>query len=725
MNRIFKRSFITFKLVILIAVIIVGVNVDARAATSNGSYAWSPPTTSTNTSGPASAPANDTAFNPLGYSYSYFAQGTEVYAVRNVADADGPAGSFKWAFNLNSAGFGTPTPVTLPVTLSNGQEVVFITGEDGNLYKINAVDTTTLFVNLQETGCATDKLAATIAVQLYNLSNATFKAAIDAVPGHSGDDLVFVITRYDHEFPFCLTSANRIYALWASDLSLKWVYNLTGAIVMGPGVGCVVEIDQNTLFCGTNQVASTDSSLWALNTSTTLISGSARWAVNAGSIQVRPTLAVTTFGTRVYVGTDDGSIKAYDAANGTFLWTGGVATIAPFAMAHAPAMFKDNLLVVDSAGNLNAIQDLGSSGTLLWSMGASADGTVRFSSAPVVVESLGKAYVGRNDGTIQEIDLATVQAGDVVVVNSGAVVYDPSLDIEGGASDFNRLVVVADAIPGLVGGVGQVTRLIIPFNAASVTAPVTTGTNVTVDLGSQVDITFSSVSSGGTATALLVLPGSVPAPPTNFQIVGGTSYDITTDAGFTGNVQVCIGYDPATITVAEQLLRLLHYSGGTWTDITSSVDTVNKKVCGLTSSLSIFAVFEPVPFSTISAKLRTFAGPPPSFDLNASFTLGVTSDGIDPLVELVALQVGTYSATIPAGSFKQLKNGSKQNTYAFSGVIDGVTLSIQIVPPSVTGDGWSFKASGIPVNLTGLSNPVTVVITIGNDSGTTGVNANF
>jgi len=126
-------------------------------------------------------------------------------------------------------------------------------------------------------------------------------------------------------------------------------------------------------------------------------------------------------------------------------------------------------------------------------------------------------------------------------------------------------------------------------------APVTTGTNVAVDLGPQVDLTFSSVSSSGTATAVLILPGSVPPPPTNFAILGGTSYDITTDATFSGNVEVCISYDPTKITVPEQQLRLYHYSGGAWTDITLlPVDTVDKKVCGLTSSFSIFAVAEPI-----------------------------------------------------------------------------------------------------------------------------------
>lgn len=246
----------------------------------------------------------------------------------------------------------------------------------------------------------------------------------------------------------------------------------------------------------------------------------------------------------------------------------------------------------------------------------------------------------------------------------------------------------------------------------------------TVDLG-PITLTFSSINSAGTVTAFFVSPNT---PPENFIIVGGTSYNITTDVISSGTVTVtvCIGYDPAKITVPEQQLRLYHYSGG-WTDITQFVDTVNNKVCGLTSSFSIFAVAEPtsVPFSALSDKLRIHAGPPPSFDLNASFTLSGSSNGIDPIADLVALQVGTYSVTIPAGSFQQLKSGSKKGTYVFSGVINGVTLSIQMVPPNVTGDGWNFKASATPVDLSGLSNPVTVIITIGDDSGTTAVNAIF
>jgi hypothetical protein len=131
------------------------------------------------------------------------------------------------------------------------------------------------------------------------------------------------------------------------------------------------------------------------------------------------------------------------------------------------------------------------------------------------------------------------------------------------------------------------------INLGMIASTVATGQNVQVAIDSGIGFIFSSVTSSGTVTATLVLPGSLPAPA-NFVILGGMSYDITTDASFSGQVEVCIGYDPTKITVSEQQLRLFHYSGGTWTDITSSVDTVAKKVCGITSSLSAFAIAQPV-----------------------------------------------------------------------------------------------------------------------------------
>jgi 6-phosphogluconolactonase (cycloisomerase 2 family) len=125
------------------------------------------------------------------------------------------------------------------------------------------------------------------------------------------------------------------------------------------------------------------------------------------------------------------------------------------------------------------------------------------------------------------------------------------------------------------------------------------------------------------------------------------------------------------------------------------------------------------PFASSSAKLEISARPPSSFDLNESFTLGKNSNGINPVTENVTLKIGSFSVTIPAGSFTKNPNGR----FAFQGAINGVSLQVQIVP--LGNNSFTFKAEGAGANLTGLTNPVTVVLTIGNDSGSTTTTAQF
>jgi hypothetical protein len=126
-----------------------------------------------------------------------------------------------------------------------------------------------------------------------------------------------------------------------------------------------------------------------------------------------------------------------------------------------------------------------------------------------------------------------------------------------------------------------------------------------------------------------------------------------------------------------------------------------------------------VPFASSFAKLEITAGPPPGFDLNESFTLGANSNGIDPVTENVTLQIGTFSVTIPAESFKLNPNGS----FAFQGVINGVNMQVLIIP--LGNNIFTFNAQGTGVDLTGLTNPVTVVLTIADDRGRTAVTAQF
>ena len=109
------------------------------------------------------------------------------------------------------------------------------------------------------------------------------------------------------------------------------------------------------------------------------------------------------------------------------------------------------------------------------------------------------------------------------------------------------------------------------------------------------------------------------------------------------------------------------------------------------------------------------SGYPPSaanFSLTASFTTTAT---IDPVANAVVLQIGAYSVSIPAGSFKQLQSGSKSGSWVYSGVINGVNLQIQLVNSG--GGSYQLKAMGGTVNV-GTQTPIPVELTIGNFLGT-------
>ncbi len=128
-----------------------------------------------------------------------------------------------------------------------------------------------------------------------------------------------------------------------------------------------------------------------------------------------------------------------------------------------------------------------------------------------------------------------------------------------------------------------------------------------------------------------------------------------------------------------------------------------------------------VPFSSLSATLVITGGRHPAFALNAFFGLGAGSTGINPPAQPVTLHVGPYAATIPAGSFRQLASAKGVTVWAFSGTIDNVSLALDIL--SFGGNSYQFGAAAKPVNLTGVSNPVAVSLSIGNNEGSTSVNA--
>ena len=82
------------------------------------------------------------------------------------------------------------------------------------------------------------------------------------------------------------------------------------------------------------------------------------------------------------------------------------------------------------------------------------------------------------------------------------------------------------------------------------------------------------------------------APPSGHSM-GRTPvwYDIATTANFTGAATVCLDYDEANYS-SELRLRLFHYNGSGWNNITTSLDTTANIICGNTTSFSPFIIAE-------------------------------------------------------------------------------------------------------------------------------------
>lgn len=118
---------------------------------------------------------------------------------------------------------------------------------------------------------------------------------------------------------------------------------------------------------------------------------------------------------------------------------------------------------------------------------------------------------------------------------------------------------------------------VAPVDAQTGTAPVV--------------LTFDLVTSGGTTTVSTLSSG--PALPSGFELgTSGQFYELSTDATFVGEIEVCFAYDESDF-VDESHILLWHHDGMEWVDVTTSLDVVGNVICGEVSSLSPFAVLQP------------------------------------------------------------------------------------------------------------------------------------
>ncbi len=118
------------------------------------------------------------------------------------------------------------------------------------------------------------------------------------------------------------------------------------------------------------------------------------------------------------------------------------------------------------------------------------------------------------------------------------------------------------------------------------------GEGVISNPGAGVEMTFDNVGTSGNTVVTYGTAG--PEANSNFQIIPSGLpgyYNISTEADFTGNIELCINYDDAGLTPENEAgLTLQHYNIDDWFDITISLDTSANQICGSTSSLSPFVL---------------------------------------------------------------------------------------------------------------------------------------
>jgi YVTN family beta-propeller protein len=205
------------------------------------------------------------------------------------------------------------------------------------------------------------------------------------------------------------------------------------------------------------------------------------------------------------------------------------------------------------------------------------------------------------------------------------------------------------------------------------------------------------------------------------RIAGGHLPNVSVIATATNTVigTIPVGLEPLGVAVTPDGSKVYVANSGdsNVSVIATATDTVVGSPIAVGNAPVAFGLFiqpSSIPFSIFAAQLTVYPVQA-QFAINASFTLGATSNGINPPTEPVTLQIGGFTVTIPPRSFVP---SGQPGYWTFVGVINGENLTVMI--KQRTGNNYIFGIIAKNVQLS-VTNPVTVTLTIGNDKGSTSV----
>jgi len=203
---------------------------------------------------------------------------------------------------------------------------------------------------------------------------------------------------------------------------------------------------------------------------------------------------------------------------------------------------------------------------------------------------------------------------------------------------------------------------------------------VALDDGSgntPVSVTFDSVTASGTTSLTVFSEFSEPIP-SGFQLgLPAAYFDISTTASYTAPITVCVSYAGMSFSY-EGGIQLWHYDSSIpgWDPITTEIRPAPvEQVCGVTNSLSPFAIVEPLPTFTgffqpvdndALNRAKAGAGVPVKFSLGANFGLAIFADGYPSVTQIACpgTTVDVIEQTVTVGSSHLVYDATK-NQYVY------------------------------------------------------------
>jgi outer membrane protein assembly factor BamB len=319
---------------------------------------------------------------------------------RGAGGGDWPQGPPAWTPLAVNAPSQSRPPVVPTTAVPGATRVVFMGAQDGRVYAVNALTGAPLW---QSPGLGMVQAAPAGIFQQFG----------------GAYDYILIGTRNS-------AADNKFYALRVSDgVPVGAAFdNGGGANGIGiiSGMASVDYPNRRVYFASRARAGGSSNTLWCLNL--TAAGVSLAWARALGNIDGSPVLR----GGRVYVGTNNGRVHAFDANDGTPLWMFDTGLGEPIKGYLFPDGSGDDLYF-STTTRVFSISDMGASGVLNWSVDSIPNPSI-----PLFTPGSIYVLVGGSDGRLYQLDVSgsmptitSVQLGDGL-----AAVGSPSLDVVNG-----------------------------------------------------------------------------------------------------------------------------------------------------------------------------------------------------------------------------------------------------------------------------------------------------